>query len=546
MTEIETNLAKLGSGDPDKSGLVAEPQFRPPISGLQARRSYFIRHWRGQLSLPVSYWINSVLGTVSVLFVSTLVGALVQPTESLLTWAFLIFTVWIFAIVVTIWQLVGVWRSAGNHKSRGGSGFWAGAARFMVCLGFLSLAGTLFNNAIPQLAGVLRIAAGDKETGDHTLKILRDGTELEFSGGITFGIADEVQRILDIAPSIKVIHLNSSGGRVAEARKLRDLISERRLITYTSTTCASACTIAFLGGRQRYMAADARIGFHQVDFPGLSREELIAENENERRRLIEQGVPAWFADRAYSTPNNSMWWPSADILMQANVVTEVARSSDFALSGAPRDLDSDKLEAGLLKVPTFAAIKRAEPETYAKILAAMMDAVKRGKSQTELNAVTLPFVANVTKKYLPVASGDAVIEMTKVLVAEMDAIASKDPVACYHFINPRPSDPSVSVADYISGELKNRDLAASAAVIETGSIRPQRVPAEAEVSGLMDRAVLGLSRKYNAEDIATLSDLNSPKVNRQKVCGIASGLYREVLMLPVPDQARLLRYMFAQ
>jgi hypothetical protein len=178
MTEIETNPAKLGSGDSDKTGLVAEPQFRPAISGLQARRSYFIRHWRGQLSLPVSYWINSVLGTVSVVFVSALVGALVQPTESLLTWVFLIFTVWIFAIVVTVWQLVGVWRSAGNHKSRGGSSFWAGAARFMVCLGFLSLAGTLFNNAIPQLASVLRIAAGDQETGDHTLKILRDGTEL--------------------------------------------------------------------------------------------------------------------------------------------------------------------------------------------------------------------------------------------------------------------------------------------------------------------------------------------------------------------------------
>ena len=87
----------------------------------------------------------------------------------------------------------------------------------------------------------------------------------------------------------------------------------------------------------------------------------------------------------------------------------------------------------------------------------MMDAVKLGKSQTELNAVTLPFVADVTKKYLPVASEDAVIEMTKVLVAEMDAIGSKDPVACYQFINPRPGDPSVSVADYISGELKNRD-----------------------------------------------------------------------------------------
>jgi hypothetical protein len=241
-----------------------------------------------------------------------------------------------------------------------------------------------------------------------------------------------------------------------------------------------------------------------------------------------------------------MWWPSSDILKQAKVVTDVARSGDFALSGVPHELDRDKLEAGLLQVPTLAAIKRAEPETYAKILGAVIDAIKLGKSQTELNAVTLPFVADVAKKYIPVASDAAVIEMTKVLVAEMDAISSIDPVACYRFINPRAGEPSVSLADYISRELNNRDIAASAAVIETGSIKPQRIPAEAEVSGLMNTVVLSLSRKYKADDIAALSDLNSSKVDRRKVCGIASDLYREVLALRTPDQARLLRYMFAQ
>jgi len=48
----------------------------------------------------------------------------------------------------------------------------------MVILGSLSFIGTIINNAIPQLTGVLQIATGDKETGTHSLKILRNGTEL--------------------------------------------------------------------------------------------------------------------------------------------------------------------------------------------------------------------------------------------------------------------------------------------------------------------------------------------------------------------------------
>src|SRR4051812_16324179 len=122
--------------------------------------SYFIRHWDGQLSLPISYWLNSVLGSIAIVFVWVMVRVLVQPTESLVIWTSLFFSAWIFTIIVVVWQLVGVWRSAGNYKIYGGSGFWAGAARFMVCLGFLNMASTLFNNAIPQLTGVLRIAAG--------------------------------------------------------------------------------------------------------------------------------------------------------------------------------------------------------------------------------------------------------------------------------------------------------------------------------------------------------------------------------------------------
>src|SRR6266446_8755693 len=175
-------------------------------------------------------------------------------------------------------------------------------ARFSVVAGFLGIAGPLIREAVPQLTEIRSIAVGDPGMGKHALHILRNGTELEYAGGITFGATDEVRNLLDADPAIHVIHINSQGGRVAEARKLRDLIRERRLVTYTASACASACTIAFMGGIQRYVAPGAKLGFHRGSFPGLTDQQLDDDDDIDRQSLIAAGVPAWFANRAYSTP----------------------------------------------------------------------------------------------------------------------------------------------------------------------------------------------------------------------------------------------------
>ena len=134
--EIPVSTLKLVIGTDD----------RPIVgsSGYDTRgRSYIVRHWRGDLSLPVSYWINSFLGTIAVSVVFSCVGLLVEPADSPLGFAIAVSVAWLLLIVVTLWQLVGVWRSAGKHRERSGKAFWARAARFMVIFGFLGLASSL-------------------------------------------------------------------------------------------------------------------------------------------------------------------------------------------------------------------------------------------------------------------------------------------------------------------------------------------------------------------------------------------------------------------
>jgi hypothetical protein len=274
-------------------------------------------------------------------------------------------------LAVSVWQFVGIWRSAGKHRARGGRRFWAWAARFAVFTGFLGFAWTLSQQDLPKLKEFWCIAAGDPCIGTHALHVLRGGTELELAGGITFGLTKEVTKLLEVNPKIQVIRLKGPGGRIGEAHELRRLIGERGLVTYVGSTCASACTIAFLGGSRRYLAPGARLGFHRGTFPGATIGELDRENNADRRWLIGMGVPRWFADRAYSTPNDDIWWPTPHELWQAGVITDITGGpAALAFHGLTAAATQGDIDEELQKTSLYVAIKRAEPDTYHRILVA--------------------------------------------------------------------------------------------------------------------------------------------------------------------------------
>jgi hypothetical protein len=86
-------------------------------------------HWRGELSLARSYWFVGVGVTVLMSLGFNLI-ALLKDQGLMAAAAFA-------ALYVTVWQSVGIWRSAGNHIRKGGNWFWAYAARLQVILGAL-------------------------------------------------------------------------------------------------------------------------------------------------------------------------------------------------------------------------------------------------------------------------------------------------------------------------------------------------------------------------------------------------------------------------
>ena len=130
---------------PEASGAV-----RPSQSN-----SYIARHWRGEMTLPRSYWINGVLifGFGINLFVAAIsFAAAVALANSGAVVVLIVAASLALNIVGYIWALVGTWRSAGRYT---GPKVWSILARIAMALGVLVSIGRIASSLafLGQLGG---------------------------------------------------------------------------------------------------------------------------------------------------------------------------------------------------------------------------------------------------------------------------------------------------------------------------------------------------------------------------------------------------------
>ena len=272
---------------PPKSGLPTGQPNAGPSAQQETKRqpacrdNYIIRHWRGDLPLAVSYWLNGLLLTVAITVASAILQLWdIADAPRLISASFATLT--LFAIAGSVWQLVGIWRSANRaidaHGSKRESAFWAQAAKIATVIGWLSLVGNMVSHNVPSAMAYLQIAFGVDPTPHHALRVVGNGKEIELSGGIDFGTNVDLLTLLNASPDVRTIDLNSAGGRVAEAEQIRKTIRERGLATYTTTLCASACTIVYMGGTQRFLGPGGKLAFHRYAFPGFTDEQETQAN----------------------------------------------------------------------------------------------------------------------------------------------------------------------------------------------------------------------------------------------------------------------------
>lgn len=519
------------------------PYKKEPYDQAPKDKSYFTRHWRGELSLVTSYWINTAL--VSAVLTASLTAVLqgVDITHWPKVFSLIVLAMWAILYIVTPWQIVGCWRSSANHERKTSRVFWPRVVQVLLVLGTIQSVYVFFSMAWPQVNVYMKIVLESASYTKYTIRVLRQGTEIGVSGGIKFGLTDDIRKHLDANPSIRVIHLNSIGGWVVETRKLRDLIRSKQLITYSSSGCSSACVWAFMGGNVRVLHKNAKLGFHRPTYPGISSSELARLIEADKRFFISAGVDASFVKKAFSTPNQDMWEPSADELLKAHVITQVSDGSQFAMSEAVLWGDSKKIESALLEIPLYGMIKTYDPKTYDQILKEFQNSIKSGDSRLELITRARPYVTKVVERYLPYAADDALIDFTKAVIEEVNQLSRKSGDLCYALIFPQQSRP-VNYESLLSKEVWSAKLNAMTRIIETAATDPQPVPSEKQVSAKLEGVYGELVNRFG-DDAALLANLESPDIDKTKACTLTAALYEEILKLPKKDSGKVLRYVYA-
>jgi hypothetical protein len=534
----------------DRPGFEDRPlhldQFVDVEKLTKRRANLFIRHWRGELSLPISYWVMGGLVTFASIFLGAFLSEMFKsarlgPRET----GIVVLSIWAFVVAVTLWQVVGIWRSATNHVSRGRSGFWAGCAKFMVVVGVVRTLGEMGNQGA-IIAESTRLLVGIDNIPPHEVRVLRDGKELEISGGIGWGTVDDVKTALAQNPKVAVIHLNSVGGRITEAQDLHDLIQSKGLVTYSATGCVSACTLAFLAGKERYIGEGAKIGFHSASIVGDDAPYDIL-NDQISEVYANHGLPSAFISKAISVDPAELWYPTSVELLSAGVITAVVDSRYYGVSGVQDWGDAYKIETALLKIPTFAALQKHDPKNYATLKGILVDGIKAGKASRDLELQVREIMVNeMIPQYMRKGPDRELIAYWRVQMEEAHYIANIDPGQCVQFFGLDPTRPGLDLVQILPKDLMQADLQALADLITASALNPQTPDSFESMRPSFEAAIASLAAK-DVRLVEVIRDMSKYAGNDPMLCATTIAFYDEILDLPPQlEPGRLIRSLLSE
>lgn len=116
-----------------------------PAVGEQPRGRWIGRHWRGELPLFDAFWINGVLVNIAFSILGWGENRLMGDDPHWL-WVFIAVPMAVLMVPLTVWQVVGVWRSASHFPGRRlldgrhvGRRLWSVTARVVALIWFVEM-----------------------------------------------------------------------------------------------------------------------------------------------------------------------------------------------------------------------------------------------------------------------------------------------------------------------------------------------------------------------------------------------------------------------
>jgi len=392
----------------------------------------------------------------------------------------------------------------------------------------------------PWIAAQPDAPADPKALPYYLARPIRQGSEVEFLGEIDFGAAEELRRALALAPSAKVLHLNSPGGEIQEAREMAQIVHERGIITTVDKLCMSACPLVFLAGKQRYVAPGAEMGFHRFESPGMSTAEMDTLNQVDRNYMQKAGIPREFIDKAFATPISSIWIPTHAELQTAGIITGVTSKYLIAV-GAYRSYLGERAEAIELILDT---IKRRYPERYPTVHARLYQALKSGSNEVGVAAGENSTLGDFLMKFMAHSGDQMATDFLRAFVGMLANLARRDPDVCFYTLFRSKAPPGFSSVRYLQpGEAEQVTLVMLKAAAD-GAQRNAPLPSAREAA-VSWRLLEEKMKVWHPGDIPILADIDSPAHDHAAVCKARVDFFSMILTLPRADQATVARYIYS-
>ncbi|MEH3119806.1 MAG: hypothetical protein PGN25_20045 [Methylorubrum populi] len=257
------------------------------------------------------------------------------------------------------------------------------------------------------------------------------GRDVRLSGALTEGAAERLARLLDAHGAVGRIHLTSEGGLVDEGAAIGALIARYGLVTYVPDYCVSACTLAFVRGRERWVLPDSRLGFHAPYETGPFGVEIAADSAPERAAYLAAGVRADFVDAALKVRPDDLLIPDAETLVTAGVATGIADARRFPDSTLDDGADPERARAVVLRdVPLLDAVEAGAPGTVATIAAWYLDAYRQGRSESEAADGIRRMAARAVARSLDGAEPATLVDLGRLTLQAMQRPNSDRARAC--------------------------------------------------------------------------------------------------------------------
>ena len=290
------------------------------------------KHWKGEYSLSVSFWLNFVVLTAAYHFIEPF---LQRPFVDR-PWVFITITI-VYVVVCRLiiypWQVIGLLRASDKHYLVHDRAIVRYGVQAIIVISLALTVAHIIGST--QFLFIYKQTMDDRahnEVAEYSLTLTDQERLIHLEGPLGFGITNAVAQMLIDNPKIRGVILDSEGGQIYEGRGLARLIETHGLDTYSFEGCSSSCTTAFIGGNNRYLGSGARLGFHRYRFDTERNRQFVPfyDLDEEQKKDIalfrSKQIGDDFLKRVFETPPDEMWFPSADVLISAGVVTGIVET----------------------------------------------------------------------------------------------------------------------------------------------------------------------------------------------------------------------------